>query len=166
VAQDPFRSGFGVRRFTEQEVYTLRNPELRFPEVTGAVDLRRDTRRQIPHIGVRRFGVFDTKGTLHFGFAIREIPKRTWQGGSPRHSGRQVACTRGFGTRGFVLHEVCDNTTADFPIGKSPTQEKVDPLTIGVRDLEGPVHGATGLANSRPAKSRIPTDEVPKSDGG
>jgi hypothetical protein len=161
MAQDPFRSGFGVRRFPKQEVYTLRNPELRFPEVTGAVDLRRDTWRQIPHIGVRRFGVFDTKGTLHFGLAIREIPKRTWQGGSPKLSGRQVARTRG-----FVLHEVCENTTADFPRGRSPTQEKVDPLTIGVRDLEGPVQGATGLANSRSAKSRIPTDEVPKSDGG
>jgi hypothetical protein len=67
-----------------------------------------------------------------------------------------VVCTRDFGTRGFVLHEVCDNTTVDFPIGKSPTQEKDDPLTIGVCYLEGPVHGATGLASSRPPKSRYP----------
>jgi hypothetical protein len=36
------------------------------------------------------------------------------------------------------------------PDRETPTQEKVDPLTIGVRDLEGPVHGAMGLANSRP----------------
>jgi hypothetical protein len=98
----------------------------------------------------------------HIGFAIREIPKRTWQGGSPRHEGDRWQCTRGFGTRGFVLHEVCDNTTADFPIGKSPTQEKVDPLTIGVRDLEGPVHGAAGLANSRPTISRFPQVGGPK----
>jgi hypothetical protein len=54
-----------------------------------------------------------------------------------------------------VLHETLGTTTADFPIGKFPTQEKVDPLTIGVRDLEGSVHGATGLANSRPANSRF-----------
>jgi hypothetical protein len=45
---------------------------------------------------------------------------------------------------------------------KSPTQEKVDPLTIGVRDLEGPVHSAAGLANSRPAISRFPQVGGPK----
>ena len=57
--------------------------------------------------------------------------------------------------RGFVWQETLGTTSSDFPIGKSPTQEKVDPLTIGVRDLEGSVHGATGLANSRPANSRF-----------
>jgi hypothetical protein len=38
VAQDPFRSGFDIRRFIEQEVYTLRNREVRFPDSTRTVD--------------------------------------------------------------------------------------------------------------------------------
>jgi hypothetical protein len=69
------------------------------------------------------FRGFCHQRNLPFGFAIGEIPKRTWQGRSPRLSGRQVAFTRGFGTQGFVLHEVCGNTTADFPIGK-PRRKK------------------------------------------
>jgi hypothetical protein len=46
-----------------------------------------------------------------------------------------VACCRSFRVRGFVLHETLDTTTADFPIGKSPIEKSVDPLTIGVRGL-------------------------------
>jgi hypothetical protein len=77
------------------------------------------------------------------------------QGVRPHHEMPTGGVRSGFRGSGFVLRETLGTTTADFPIGKSPTQEKVDPLTIGVRDLEGSVHGATGLANSRPANSRF-----------
>jgi hypothetical protein len=60
---NPEFRGFGVRGFVIQEIYAPGSPESRFPEVTGTVDPRRDAWQQIPDIGVRHFGVFDTKET-------------------------------------------------------------------------------------------------------
>jgi hypothetical protein len=62
------------------------------------------------------FREFRHQEKLPYGFAIREIPKRTWQGGSPRQSGRQVSRReaspqeadrwhREIGVRGFVIRE-------------------------------------------------------------
>jgi hypothetical protein len=84
VAQDPRGSGFGVRRFTGQEFYTLRNRDRRFPESTGAVDHSRDTWREIPADRDSVFRGFRQTRNLYRGSAIREIPKRTWQGGIPK----------------------------------------------------------------------------------
>jgi hypothetical protein len=61
-----------------------------------------------------------------------------------------------FGVRGFVWHETLGTTSSDFPIGKSPTQEKVDPLTIGVRDSKGPAYGDR-IRDS-------PTSDIPKAE--
>jgi hypothetical protein len=58
--------------------------------------------------------------------------------------------------RGFVWHETLGTTSSDFPIGKSPMQEKVDPLTIGVRDSKGPAYGDR-IRDS-------PTDDIPKAE--
>ena len=108
------------------------------------------------------FGVFDHKETCIVGSRsakpLRERGKvgpqdlvgSRCQGVRPHREMPTGGVRSGFRGSGFVLRETLGTTTADFPIGKSPTQEKVDPLTIGVRDLEGPVHGAMGLANSRP----------------
>jgi hypothetical protein len=54
-------SGFRRSGNGEVRVYVLRNPETRFPELTGTVDRWRDRWHQIPGIGVRHFGSFDTK---------------------------------------------------------------------------------------------------------
>ena len=62
------------------------------------------------------FREFRHQEKLPYGFAIREIPKRTWQGGSPRQSKGQVSRReaspqeadrwhREIGVRGFVIRE-------------------------------------------------------------
>jgi len=94
---------------------------------TGVIGLR--------VFGVRRIEVLDIKKFLHRGFAIREIPKRMWQGESTRHSGRQVATSQRskvegpslhvlseFGVRDFVVSRVHDITYSDFPMGKFPNR--------------------------------------------
>jgi hypothetical protein len=70
-------SDFGVSAFGVGEVRVLHLVKSRvaIPELTGAVDHQRDTWHQIPEIGTSEFGVFNSKGNLHRGFAIREIPK-------------------------------------------------------------------------------------------
>jgi hypothetical protein len=103
------------------------------------------------------FRGFDTKGALYRVFAIREIPRLTWQCGTQRLTGGQVACSRSFGVRSFVLHETHNSTTSDFPIGKSPIRERVDPLTIGVRGLA--VH-----VNCVRVKRELPKSEFPISE--
>jgi hypothetical protein len=70
-----------------------------------------------------------------------------------------VACCRSFGVRGFVLHETLGTTTSDFPIGKSPIEKSVDPLTIGVRGLV--VH-----VNCDRVNRELPSCDIPISEGG
>jgi hypothetical protein len=105
VAQDPRVSGFGVRRFTGQEFYlfgiaTGDFPNQREPSIIGRT---RGIRSRISGFGVSGFSI-----QRNFVSWIRDPrnPERTWQGGSPRQSGRQVSredrwCAGGIGVSGF-----------------------------------------------------------------
>ena len=138
MAQDPFISGFGVRRFTEQEVYTLRNPELRFPEVTGAIDLRRDTWHQIPHIGVWSFGVFDQKETCTVDprsaksrrergkVGPKDLVGDRCQGVRPHHVVLTGGSASEFGDQGFALYVICVRVNRELPSRDIPISERVD----------------------------------------
>jgi hypothetical protein len=55
-----------------------------------------------------------------------------------------------------------DFSCVDFPIGKIPISERVDPLTIGVRGFELHVTALTEFARSRIPISRFPKGRSPK----
>jgi hypothetical protein len=136
VAQDPFGSGFGVRRSSEARVlYSLKSRP--FGNAISRIDLSHRSSEGHVASDPEGFGIrgFRTKRNLYHGFKIREIPKRTWQGGSPRQSGRQVAIHRSskvrgpslhvlseFGVRDLVVSRVYDIAYSDFPIGKFPNR--------------------------------------------
>jgi hypothetical protein len=54
-----------LRHLTRQEFLAHWNHESRFPDLTGAVDLSRDTWRRIPVDRSSTFGVPGGKGSIH-----------------------------------------------------------------------------------------------------
>jgi hypothetical protein len=91
-------SAFG---FDEARVACSLKSRVAISESTGAVDQSRDTWRKIPRSRGSALGVFDNRENLHRGSAIREIPKVTWQRGTPGASGTQVALHRAIVSSGF-----------------------------------------------------------------
>jgi hypothetical protein len=67
-----------------------------------------------------------------------------------------------FGVRGLKKAVKHDIAIPDFPIGKIPISERVDPLTIGVRGFELHVTALTEFARSRIPISRFPKGRSPK----
>jgi hypothetical protein len=111
--------------------------------------------KESQYIGVRRIGVLDDREHLHVGFAISDIPTVTWQCGTTRTSGVQVASYRGSGKGKSRVQEHQDSRSREFRNsdrrikgGEVKSTRVSENRHIGVRSLE------FNLLTSRVAISR------------